>query len=804
MSTMDFRYAIRSLRKTPGFTLLAVLVMALGIGANTAVFSVVHTVLLKPLPYRDPDRIVSIYNFWKKGGTVSASVSAPDFHDWRDQASVFEALAYYNREGQTAVVLGTTAEYGNVALVSPDFAKVFAVEPIAGRYFSAEEEKPGGPLTAMISHAFWQSHFGGNSRALGQTISVYDKPLTIIGVFPGNFRFPDKTDIWAPSPALFEENHYRSGHNYRAVGRLRQDTTVKQAQAQMVSIATRLEQQYPESNAGKSVSVVRVLDRMVGSIRTTLYLLLAAVGVVLLIACANMANLLLAKSTSRTREIAIRAAVGASRGRLIRQLITESMVLGSLAGVAGLILAIWGADALTLLAPKNVPRLAETSLDGWVLAFTFGISLVSSVLFGLAPALQASKADLNHTLKQGGARSTLGGAAGRMRSSLVVAEIALSVVLVASAGLLIKSFVALNNVALGFRPERVLVMESSVPSAGLEGAKLATQFYKGLLADIATLPGVLGAGATMAPPGTIGSDGGYWIDRLPPRDQLSVTAPQAVFSIVAPGTFHTLGIPLKSGRDFNPADTYDAPFTAVINEALARRTFPGEDPIGRLIFCGMDSFTGMKIVGVVGDVRQAGPATPPKAEIYMPYEQHPGPSTALHVVVRTANDPVSLAEAMRRKVRERSAQVPVNFTTMEASLAENVATPRFRTLLLGVFAALAMSLAMAGVYGVMAYLVGQRSNEIGLRMALGASSHDVIRLVMRQGLKLAGIGVLLGLAAAAASARLLSSVLFEVKPTDPLTYLAVCALLVVVALAACFIPARRATQVDPLVALRQE
>ena len=798
---MDFRYALRSLRKTPGFAVLAVLVMALGIGANTAVFSVVNAVLLKPLAYRDPDRIVSVYNFWKMSASLSSHVSAPDFHDWHDQATAFEALAYYEFD-QTSVVLGTAAEYGNIARVSPEFAKVFALDPVAGRYFTAEEEKPGGPPAAIISQAYWQSHFGGSAGALGQTVGINNQPLTIVGVFPGNFRFPDKTDIWVPAQELVQEN--RSAHNYFCVGRLRPGVTLEQAQTQMVAIAARLEQQYPKSNAGKSVSVVRMLDRLVGGIRTTLYLLLGAVGLVLLIACANMANLLLAKSTSRIREIAIRAAVGASRGRLVRQLITESLVLGLAGGVAGLILAVWAADALTLLAPKDVPRLAETALDGWVLAFTFGISLVSSVLFGLAPALHASRVDLNHSLKQGGTRSALGGAAGRMRSSLVVAEIALSVVLVASAGLLIKSFVALHNVAMGFRPERVLMMESSVPSAGLEGAKLATRFYKGLLEDVATLPGVLSAGATRTTPGRIGSDGGYWIDRLPPKDQLSVTAPQAVLSVVAPGTFNTLGIPLKSGRDFNDSDMYDAPFTAVISEALARRTFPGQDPIGRLIFCGLDSFEGMKIVGVVGDVREAGPARPPVPEIYMPYEQHPGPSRSLRVLVRTANDPGSLADAMRRKVRERNAQVPVNFTTMEASLAENVATPRFRTLLLGVLAALAMSLAMAGVYGVMAYVVGQRSNEIGLRMALGASSRDVMGLVLKQGLTLAGTGIALGLAGAAVSTRLLTSVLFEVKPTDPITYLAVSALLVFVAVSACLIPARRATHVDPLVALRQE
>ncbi len=432
------------------------------------------------------------------------------------------------------------------------------------------------------------------------------------------------------------------------------------------------------------------------------------------------------------------------------------------------------------------------------------MSVISSLLFGLAPAVQASRIDLNESLKQGAAKSVVGGGSGRMRSALVVAEIALSVVLLAGAGLLIRSFQALSNVDLGFRPEKILVASASVPSSNLESARRATQFYKGLLTDVAALPGVVSVGATMAPPGTIHSNGGYWIDHLPGPEERTVSSPQAVFSVVAPGTFSTLGIPLKTGRDFNDGDIYEAPFTAVINEALAKKAFPGQDPIGRLIFCGMDSPNPMKIVGVVGDVRQWGPATPPWAEIYMPYQQHPYFASALSVLVRTPAEPSSLADVLRRKIRERSPDVPVKFTTLEASLSENVAAPRFRTLLLGIFAALAVCLAMAGVYGVMAYVVSQRSSEIGLRMALGASSGDVLRLVLRQGLVLAGIGLVLGLAGAIASTRLITSMLFEVKPTDPLTYCGVAAVLGIVALAASYVPALRATKVDPLVALRQE
>ena len=799
---MDLKFALRSLRKNAGFTLLAILVMGLGIGANTAVFSVVNSVLLKPLDYRDPDRIVTLSSLGKISGSHS-QVPAPDFHDWHDQSTAFSAMAYYYNDPETAIGTRSGAEFGSVAVVTPEFLSVFAVEPAMGRFFSPEEVQPGGPGAVVISHSYWQSHFGADPNVLGQTLRMADKIFPIVGVLPPRFQFPDKTDLWLPANTVFPETTSRSAHNYRVAARLKPEVTLEQAQSQMSAIGARLEQLYPASNKNESVAVTRMRDEMVGDVRTTLYLLLGAVSLVLLIACANMATLLLAKATSRTREMAIRAAVGASRGRIVRQLITESMVLAVASGIAGLLLAIWGSSALVAIAPRNIPRLAETSIDGWVLAFTFGVSVLASLLFGLAPAIQASKVDLNDSLKRGAARS-VGGGAGRIRAALVVAEIALSVVLLAGAGLLMRSFVAMHNVALGFRPEHVLVMGASVPASDLESRRRAARFYRDLLAEAAALPGVSAAGATWSPPGHVGSWGGYWIDHLPAPEGLTVSAPQAVFSVVAPGTFATLGIPLKRGRDFNDSDIYDAPFTALINESLARRSFAGQDPIGRSIYCGLDSMKPMKIVGVVGDIRQDGPARAPRSEIYMPYQQHPGPATSLSVVVRTAAEPSALFETMRRKARATSPDVPVKFTTLETLLAENVAAPRFRTLLLGIFAGLAVCLAMAGVYGVMAYVVGQRSNEIGLRMALGASPGTVMRLVLRQGLALAGIGLAIGLAGAVAATRLLTKMLFEVKPGDPVTYAGVVVLLGAVAMAASYIPARRATKVDPLVALRQE
>jgi predicted permease len=800
----DLRFAVRMLLKNPGFTVVAVLILALGIGANTAMFSVVRAVLLKPLAYSDPDRIVTLASFWK-ADSGKGQVSAPDYHDWHDQSSAFEEMAYYGA-WDTAVTSGTatgaTAEYAHAAQIGPGFFHVFGVTPFVGREFSAEEAKRGGPGAAIISYAYAARHFGDEANALGKRVQMAGKTLDIVGVMPPGFRFPEITDIWYPTNTIVPDTESRSAHNYRVIARLRDGVRLEEAQAQMVAIGARLEEKYPDSNKGKSVAVTQLRDEMVNEFRLTLYVMLAAVGVVLLIACANLANMLLAKAVARAREMAIRSAVGAGRGRIVRQLITESILLALIAGAAGLALAFWGSRTLMALAPGDIPRLAEAGIDGDVLLFTLGISMVASLLFGLAPALQVLRVDLNSALKQSVQRAGGGSLADRMRQALVVAEIALSVILVAGAGLLIKSFVALQNVELGFRAERVLVVGTSVPASDLESARLATRFYKQLLAEVRALPGVLDAGATMEPPGHTASDGSYWIDQLPTA--LDVSAPQAVFSVVSPGTFATLGIPRRRGRDFNDGDTYDAPFTAVINEALARHAFPNQDPIGHSIFCGLDSMKGMKIVGIVGNVRQEGPAKEASPEIYMPYEQHPQPAAALSILVRTSMQPGAISPAVRDKIHALSVDVPVKFTTMEALNSEGVAAPRFRTLLLGIFAALAVGLALAGVYGVMSYVVGQRSNEIGLRMALGASQSDVLRLVLRQTLLLAGAGIVIGLAGAAVVTQFLTSILFGVKATDPTTYAGVVALLVLTAISASYIPARRATRVDPMVALRYE
>jgi predicted permease len=621
---------------------------------------------------------------------------------------------------------------------------------------------------------------------------------SIVGVLPPGFRFPENTDLWVPDTDNSVAMRDREAQNHYVVGRLNYGVPLERAQTEMAIIAQRLEREYPDTNKNRTVAVTRIRDELVANVRLTLYLLLGAVGVVLLIACANTATLLLGKATARTREVAVRAALGAHGRRIARQLFTESFLLALFASTAGLLLAYWGSKVLITLAPSGVPRLAETGIDRWVLAFTAGASIVTSVIFGLAPALYASKVDLNDALKQASTRSAIGGGMTRVRGGLVVVEIALAVVLLSAAGLLIRSFVALHNVALGFRPENVLVMKATGPGS----IRDTNLFFRDVLSQIAALHGVVATGATMTLPGHVGSSGIYYFDHLPKRPDPS--GPTAVNSVVTPGAFAALGIPLKSGRDFNDGDVRDKPFVAIVNEALIRRSLPGEDPIGRTIFCPFDAPRPMTVVGVVGDVRELGPAREPIPECYMPYRQHVYNNTSLSVVTRTVGDPAALEETLRRLAHDRAPDVPLTFTTLESDASDNVAAPRFRTLLFALFAALAICLALAGVYGVMAYSVAQRSNEIGLRIALGASSGSVLRQVLRQGLVLAGIGLMLGLAGAAAATRVLGSMLFQVKPNDFSIYLGVTLLLGAVALMASYVPARRASRIDPLASLRQE
>jgi putative ABC transport system permease protein len=795
----DLRYAGRALGRSRGFSALAVAIMALGIGANTAVFTVVNAVLLKPLPYAGADRIVTVTSRNAVTGDINPLVNLLNFRDWRDQSSSFEAMATY-RSGEAPVTPGDTAEYGQQANVDGQFFRVLGVEPIIGRTFTPEELEIGGnQAAALISHAFWQSRFGGDPDILKRTIRVGVTPRPIVGVLPPGFHFPRRTDVWTNQTT---RETSRTRQVFFAIGRLKPDVSLRQAQTELTAIGARLEQQYPESNQGRGVWATGLQDVLVSNVRLSLYLLWSIVAVVLLIACANTATLLLGKATARTREIAVRTALGASRGRIVRQLITESLLLALVAGGAGVLVAAWGARALTALTPFDVVRLAEIGVDGGVLVFTLGVSLVTSLLFGLVPALQASRVDLIDAIKkQGGMGTVSGSRMVRTREMLVVAEIALAVVLVAGAGLLLKSLLALHRADLGFQPAQVLVMKATA----IRSLQENNVFFRETMSRISALPGVIAVGASSTPPGDLSNagDGSYFIDRVPEKRDRT-TEPSALYTVVAPWTFAALGIPVKGGRDFSEGDAADSPLVAIVNEALVRRSLPGQDPIGRTIFCNFDRREGMTIVGVVGDVRQRNPAIAPMPECYMPYTQHSYNNRTLNVVIRTAGDPTALAGSVRRLAAEVSPEVPVSFTTMEATMSKRVEEPRFRALLFGVFAALAVCLAMAGIYGVMAFGVQQRSKEIGLRMAMGASRAAVLRLILKQGLVLAAAGLAMGLAAAVAATRLLTTMLFEVRPLDIEVYAAVVVLLGAVTLAAGYFPARRAAALDPMTVLKTD
>ena len=798
----DLRYAIRSLWHQPSFALTAILTLALGVGATTAIFSVVNAVVLRPLPYQEPDRIVGIMNLWTRTGARGNTVSGPDFLDWKAQSQSFAAMTFWSGGEQSVTVKGT-ADYAMILRVTPGYFDALGARVALGRLPSTEEQNPGSQAV-VITDAFWKRQFNGDRAALGSSVKFAERMFTIVGILEPGIRYPARADIYTAAGTL-APTISRSGHNYRVVARLKPEVSIQQAQAEMTTIAQRLEQQYPASNAGKSAIVLPLRELVVGDTRQTLLILLGAVGLVLLIACANVANLLLARSTAREREMVVRAAVGAARGRLVRQLLTESAVLGLAASVLGIWLARLGVLALMSLAPADMPRLDEIRLDAVALGFAVAVALVASLVFGLAPALQVSGVQLVDGLRQGGKGSSIGARGGRARSAFVVAEVALAVVLVFAAGLLGRSLMQLAAVEMGFSPERLLVLRTVVPFRSLDDAPRATAFYRDVLADLRALPGVTAVGAVTSLPTSVRSDGSYAIGGVSTLQQMGIKLPQALLTVVTPDYFRALRVPFKSGRDFSDGDRRDAPLVAIINESLARLSFAGQDPLGQRIQCGLDNLEFMTIVGVVADIRTAGPLRPNQPEIYMPYEQHPGPSTALNIVARTETlDPLSLTETMSRKIRERNPDVPVRATTMEGTLETASATPRFRTFLLAVFAGVALFLALAGVYGVMAYSVSQRVPELGVRIALGATPENIMRLVVGQGARLAAAGLAVGLALALLVGRLLQGVLFGVTPRDPMILTLVVAVVAVATLAACYIPGRRAVRVDPMLALRAE
>jgi predicted permease len=794
----DIRYGARTLRRQPGFASVAVLTLALGLGANTAIFSVVNAVVLRPLPYAEPEQLVRLYEKRPKLGRTRNVVSAPDFMDWRAQGRTFDSMAAYNGWSASLTGDGDPRQITG-ALASADLFRVLRAEPALGRAFSAEEDRPGAPRVVVIADGLWRRRFGADPSAVGKTVTLNGEGYTVVGVMPAGFQFPDaETEVWSPLALDPQDQSSRGSHYLSVVARLKPGVTLSQAQAEMDAIAGRLEQQY-QVNTGHGVNVFALHDEVVGGVRRSLFVLLGAVCFVLLIACANVASLLLARGAARQAEIAVRTALGASRWRVVRQLLAESLLLFVCGGGLGLLLAVWGVDLFVALSPAEMPRVHEIRGDAWVFGFAFLVSLVTGLAFGLLPALQASKPDLHGALKEGG-RNRAGGRRSRVRALLVVAEVASAMILLVGAGLLLKSFVRLRQVSPGFDTSNLLTMQLSLPQSKYAGDARQADFIRRVVASVGSLPGVRAAGAVASLPLTGNSASRYFeIEGRAPRP--AGEGLNANFNLASPDYFRALGVAVVSGRGFDEHDTAGAPEVVVINETMARRFWPDEDPLGKRMRIGNNPWR--TVVGVVADVKNEALAADPKPEMFYPLLQEPLPFMTL--AVRTDADPKALAQDVARGVREVDADEPVyDVKTMDERLAESVSPQRLTAALVGIFAALAMTLAGVGIYGVISYSVAQQTHEFGIRMALGAQKGDVLKLVLRQGLLLALAGVLLGLAGALALTRVMSSLLYGVTVTDPATFAGVAAVLTAVALAACLLPARRATKVDPMVALRYE
>ena len=805
----DFRYGARMLLKNPGFTVVAVLALALGIGANSAIFSVVNTVLLRPLPYQDPDGLVMVWEDDTKGGYPRNTPAAANYVDWRDQNQVFEGMAAI--ADQTFNLTGTgEPERISGKRVSANLFPLLGVEPQLGRAFLPEEDQPGGNRVAVLSHGLWQRRFGSDASITGKPLTLNGESFTVVGVMPPHFQFPSREDeLWVPIAFTSQEAANRGRHYLKVIARMKPGVTLQQAQTEMTAIAARLQQQYPDQNTDLGATITPLHEHVVGDIKPALLVLLGAVGFVLLIACANVANLLLARAAVRQKEISIRVALGAGRLRLVRQFLTESILLAGLGGAVGLLLAVWGISILTAFIPDNISQAKAITMDVEVLLFTLGISLLTGLIFGLAPALQASRFNLNETLKEGGRDSAAGSRGNRIRGLLVIAEVAVSLILLIGAGLLVNSFLRLRNVDPGFRADNLLTMQIELPQLKYPDHARRTAFYTELLRRVESLPGVKSAAVTTnLPLYSQGNSITFGIEGRPDPAPGQGKRPGVVTRVISPHYFQTMGIQLLQGRQFNEQDKVDAPAVAVINETMARRFWPDGDFIGKRITPGPVTSTSpddwITIVGVAKDVRQFELMTDPKPQMYLSYVQA-GFFSPRDLVVSTNVEPLSMATAVRRAVWDVDKDQPVSkIRTMQDIVSESVARQRFSMLLLGIFSGVALVLAAVGIYGVMSYSVTQRTREFGIRMALGARTFDVVKLAVGGGLKLIFIGILIGLAAAYVLTRVMASLLYGVSATDPTTFVTISLVLVGVAVVASFIPARRATKVDPMVALRAE
>jgi len=806
----DVKYGIRMLAKNPGFSAVAVITLALGIGANTAIFSVVNAVLLRPLPYRDAGRLVIVWEQNIQRGWHTNVVSAANFDDWRQQNTVFSEMAAVDPTSFNLTGASEPMEIDGERVTANLFT-LLGVQPLRGRGFSPYDGEPSSPPVAIIGYGLWQRSYGGDAKMIGRPISLDGRSYTVVGIMPPDFNeaytayFNVQGQVWVPGLDLRPQG--RTDHAYLALARLKPGITLRQAQADMDTIASRIENQYPE-NKGWSVAVVGMHDQIVGFARPVLLLLVAAVGFVLLIACVNLANLLLARAASREREIALRSALGAGFSRVLRQLLTESVLLALMGGGLGVLIAAVGTKALVAFSPSALlwvaPGLDGATLNGGVLGFAMLLTVVTGFLFGLVPAWGMSTPNLTASLQASGRGSSDTGRGHRLRGFLVTAEFALAFVLVIGAGLMIRTLERITHFSLGFNPHNVLTLR--IPLRGPQYQEQGNQarFFEQLLGRVEALPGVECASVSRGLPieGQNGMD--FVVEENPhPRPE---DVPAANYLVIAPHYFRTMGIPLRQGRTFTNADLQGSQRVVIVNEELVREYWPGQNPLGKRLKTGTDpKLPWLTVVGVAGNVRTEGPDVAFEPELYVPYTQYPWLLDPRHFVVRTVGDPLAVAQAVRREVEALDSGVPIADIRPLDQIAREPAAPRqFLMTLLAVFAGLGLVLAGVGIYGVMAYAVAQRTREFGLRMALGAQRADVLRSVVVQGLFRAGIGLAIGCAAALGLAHFMSSLLFQVQPTDPATFTAVALGLFGLALLACYIPARRATKVDPMVALRYE
>jgi putative ABC transport system permease protein len=802
----DVRYAFRLLAKSPGFTAIAILTLALGIGANTAIFTVVNAVLLRPLPFQDPSRLVLVA---EKSPYPTISTSYQNWLDWRDQSHSFESVEAI-RPSTIALTGGGQPERLTSQNMTAGIFPLLGVKAILGRTFLPEEDRSGGNPVVLISYGLWQRRFGGSREIIGENIDLDSQPYTVVGVLPSGFQLMFPADICLPfmpwARTLPDDRNWHPG--IFAIARLKPGVTREQARSEMVGLTKRLEQQYPLYNTGVSANIVGIQDQMVQNVRPALLLLLGAVAAVLLIACVNVANLLLARAASRSREVAIRTAMGASRGRIIRQLLTESVLLSLSGGLLGILMAVDALGPLVKLASGSVPKVVTIALDYRVLIFTLAVSVLTGVFFGIAPALGTTKLDLRETLNEGSRGSTAGPGQHRMRGFLVAAEIAAAMLLLIGSGLLLRSFERLQEVPPGFQPDHLLAADLPLSLNAYAKPEQRFEFFDRLVERAQALPGVRSAAAASSLP--VSSGGGaihFNIYGRPPKSPHEFTA--AGYFTVTPHYFETISVPLLQGRFLAASDTEKAPAVVVINATMARTYWPNESPLGKRMQLGAlpeNEVPWMEVVGVVGDVLQ-NLGNSPAAEMYLPYRQADAllPVFQLSLVIRTVTEPHAAVSALRSAVAEIDPNQPlVNMRSMEENISTNVAQPRFRAWLIGIFAVLALVLAAVGVYGVMSYTVTLRTGEIGVRVTMGAQPLDVFRIIVGEGLRLALLGVGVGLVTALALARLLRGFLFGISAYDPLTFIGVSVILTVVAVAACYFPARRATLVDPLVALRYE